>query len=384
MLRQLHSGSGNRAWTLRAAIAACLLLSPALGPGSSAATESEDTPAACCTRGDHPVADDSPVSDEYFVATLSCSVTCRGHDPVTVTETHTYRPRDHGLHPGDGSDGTSAPWGSFTAVFEAWSRFTCLEAASVRCGALTTVDTSELVKVSSGDWSLDHRIECPTSRQIRKIERNDRDPRVVFVDYHDVLSPFDPASGAAKSGGSDKPPRTRLPFPKLGTVLFGPPSDPTRRNVDTFDYWARRAETFGEVPDSATTPRQVRRHLLRTAGVSSRRELVELMQREHGIPPPQPCHRVIRGRACYGDCLTFPDGVPMVQHMATNQVARENHGTFAVCGDNLLDFFATHDMTEHARDAYCEKFVADSLVAGRATASNCSSYRIRVDCSSYD
>jgi hypothetical protein len=53
-----------------------------------------------------------------------------------------------------------------------------------------------------------------------------------------------------------------------------------------------------------------------------------------------------------------------------------------VCGDNLVEFLSTHTMPDSAKDIYCEKYVADSLVAGKASASTCSSYRIRVDCSS--
>jgi hypothetical protein len=342
------------------------------------------TPGTCGRRGDRSTADADRISDQYVVATLRCNISCRGFEPEVVTETGTFRPRDHGLHPGDGSDGTSAPWGSFTSTFEAWSRFTCLEAASDRCGTLAAVVWAKVVEVRSGDWVLDHRIECPTPREVRRIERHGREPGVVYAGYRAVLSPFEPTSGAVTSVAATDPPRLELPFPELGAVLTGPTGDPTLRNVDTFEYWADRAVTFGEVPDDITTPRRIRRYLLRAAGVGSKREFVAEKQREHGIPPRRSCAHVTRGRACFGDCLTSPDGASIVQFMGTNQVGHENLGTFAVCGDPLVEFLGAHEMSDDARDAYCEKFVADSLVAGKARAFTCSSYRIRVDCSAFD
>ena len=197
-----------------------------------------------------------------------------------------------------------------------------------------------------------------------------------------MLSPFQAGSGATRVATGDEDPPFALPFPQLGAVLEGPRNDPTLRPVDTYEYWEQRAITFGEVPAGATAARAIRKELLARAGVRSTGEYVERMKRDHGIPPAEPCRRILRGRACFGDCLLFPEGGNMVQHMATNRIGPENLGELAVCGDNLADFLASHEMSPGSREVYCEKYVTDSVIRGRSRAITCSSYRIRVDCSS--
>jgi hypothetical protein len=244
------------------------------------------------------------------------------------------------------------------------------------------LEFAELEKVTSGSWVLDRRVLCPTRRQARRIDRNGRDPRAAFPGYTPVLSPFQTGSGAARSGGAPENQTFGLPFPQLGAVLTGPRNNPTRRSVDTFRYWENRAIMFSEVPDHLATKRLIRDYLLASAGVESKQEYVDRMKRDNNIPPASPCTRVVRGRACFGDCLMYPEGTTMVQYMATNHVGLKNLGDFAVCGDNLAEFFATQTMSDRSKQTYCEKYVTDSLVTGRSTAITCSSYRLRVDCSS--
>jgi hypothetical protein len=359
----------------------------AAAPRSAAAGDpppAATTPTAPACHGQGRVADGDGGSDEYFVPTMTCALKCRGGSEESVTVTRIFRPRDHGLRPGDGSDGQGAPWGGFTATLEAWSRFTCLEAASQACGSLARVEYANLTRITSGTWTVDQRVLCPTRRQARAIARNNRDPRAVLPDFAPVLSPFQAGSGAVRTGSPTDSEPPALPLPELGAVLTGPPADPTLRSVDTYEYWQQRAVALGEVPDSATTPRQIRRHLLAASGVATTAEYVTKMQKDNRIPPPSPCRHVLRGRACFGDCLVYPENRPMVQYLATNEIGLENVGELAVCGDNLADFFATHDLSRAAQDTYCEKFVTDSLVLGRSRAITCSSYRLRVDCSTLD
>lgn len=340
--------------------------------------------AAGSALGSSPTPGTDHADDEIFVATISCSVACRGEREELLDLRKTFRPRELGLHPGDGSDGRGAPWGGFTATLEAWSRFACLDAASSSCGNLAAVERAEVVRVSSGTWTLDGRVLCPTPRQARLIDKHDRDPRPVFPGFTPVLSPFQEGSGAIRAATGDEDQPFALAVPKLGSVLEGPRDDPTQRPTDTYEYWERRAITFDEVPAGATTARAIRTQLLARAGVRSTGEYVEKMKRDHGIPPAEPCRTILRGRACFGDCLVFPGGGDMVQYLATNSLGPENLGELAVCGDNLAEFLATHEMSPSSREVYCEKYVTDSLIRGQSRAITCSSYRIRVDCSSLE
>jgi len=142
-----------------------------------------------------------------------------------------------------------------------------------------------------------------------------------------------------------------------------------------------RAISLCTVPESLGTEAEIRRHLLDSVGARSEAEYVALMHEKNGNEPAPPCTAVVRGRACAGDCLEFPEGRAMEEYMATNTVRTENLVSIAVCGDQLADFFADHQMSEVAKAVYCEKYLMDSLLRGSATAVNCSSYRIRADCS---
>ena len=196
-----------------------------------------------------------------------------------------------------------------------------------------------------------------------------------------MLSPFDPDSGALRDEHECQLDGETIPVPVVGVVLQGPENDPTFRRVDSFEYWMDRAVTFLEVPEHLTSTAEIRASLLKGVGARSEQEYVELMQRQNDIPPQPSCDTVIRGRVCVGDCLDYPEGKPMVQYMATNSLGPVNHLEIAVCGDRLVEFFATHRMAEDARSVYCEKYLIDSLVHGRAPASTCGAYRVRADCS---
>lgn len=321
------------------------------------------------------------VHDEFFVATLSCEVQCRYGDSERVEVTQEFRPLEHGLLPGDGSDQRSAPWGAFTGTLEAWSRMTCLEVAADRCEGLAAVEGSDFVSLGSGSWTLNRRVLCPTAEEADQIETHDENPRSVFPGFMPVLSPFDPESGAERgeSGSDDVP---ALPLPGPGAVLGANYGDSDRRRVDSFEYWMDRAVSLREVPDELTTGIEIREFLLKSANAASETDYVEMMQLENGVASAAPCTNVVGGRACFGDCLEFPEGLPMQQYMGTNKVRAENLGPIAVCGDNLAKFFADHQMPDSAKAVYCERFVMESLVRGKAPAVTCSSYRIRPDCSS--
>lgn len=320
--------------------------------------------------------------DDFFLATLHCQLVCDGGSTTNTAVTRGFDASSHGLLPGDGSGGKGSPWGSLTSTLEAWSQLVCLETAVEKCGGLEKVDQSDLKRITSGSWVLDRRVICPDVQEAEMVDQNDREPRIVFPDHVPVLSPYSTGSGAIRSGNDDSESEVALPLPGVGAVLTGPEHQPTLRRVDTFEYWMNRAVTFREVPDHLNSDAEIRRALLEKSAVQSEEEYVARIKSLNGIEPALPCAVVIRGRACYGDCLEFPEGREREEYLATNKIGPENVGSIAVCGDQLAAFFVDHAMSIDAKKVYCEKYLMDSLLAGRTTAFTCSSYRFRADCSS--
>ena len=331
---------------------------------------------SCCSSGDESSRPDRVVRDEAFSAVLQCDLGCGDGRSLTRTTDRVFRPLEHGLRPGDGSNGTSAPWGGTTGALEAWGRMVCLEEAVKACGDLEGVENSWLREMTSGEWKLTDRIPCPSARDTNRASHRRAEAS------EPILSPFDELSGAHREVGARSATGiVDLPEPEHGIVFDWPPDRPTARRVDQFEYWVDHAVSLRGVPDALTDPNRISRYLLENSGSSSESEYVLRMQSRHDIPPAKSCTTIIRGESCFGDCLEYPEGRPMEQYLATNKLGPENFGTFAVCGDHLVSFFSEHEMSEDSRKLYCESFVMSSLVAARAYALTCSSYRIRPDCS---
>jgi hypothetical protein len=337
-----------------------------------------------CCEGSSPVERAHlEVVDEFVTVALDCSFVCSGRSTQRVTTRREFHPLEHGLRPGDGSDQRTAPWGAFTGTLESWSRMVCLEEAAERCGGLGEVERSSLERLTSGSWRLDHRVECPTPADITRIVANNGDPVGVLPEFVPQISPFDPESGADRTHvgrGGDRP---SLHRPAPGSVIAVQHGDLNRRVFDRFEYWMNKAVSLREIPDHLSTRAEISGFLLKSAGVGSEQEYVAEMLSRHALPAIDSCSVTVTGRACFGDCLEYPDGKAMEQYLGTNKLGEENTGPFVVCADTLQAFFNAHEMSPDSREVYCERFVMESLVHGRAPAVTCSSYRIRADCSPF-
>ncbi len=89
---------------------------------------------ACCSEVSGDLEGSEQPDDEYFVATLHCETACADGQEATTQIVRNFHPIQHGLRPGNGSDGQSAPWGGFTGTLESER---CQVCASCGCWAVT-------------------------------------------------------------------------------------------------------------------------------------------------------------------------------------------------------------------------------------------------------
>jgi hypothetical protein len=137
--------------------------------------------------------------DNQLNTTVFCQYQCEGSQKLENKELQlNFIPSDYNLRPGDGSssnwdsqlntnDYTNILWASLASFLKIYANESCLKYSIEKCGELKNILKSQSIKMKSGQWEYDFKVNCEGKNEI--------------------LSPFDIM---AKSDTSINPSPTKL------------------------------------------------------------------------------------------------------------------------------------------------------------------------------